>query len=187
MDNNGSVLEVQSASGKFNGFNLLTWLDPENLQIDLDELWRKVSTQDYAFDDFSRGKVEWFVSLIADVSGRSKLFLIGDYGLFLVNQVMTGGDTQVHFIIWDRNFSLHKHKEYVFELFDYLFYEVKVHRITGSIPRYNNLAPRFALSVGMRFEGELQEAVLWKGKYHNVQLYGILEGWYRNRKERLTQ
>jgi len=160
-------------------------IDAEKPQIDLNWLWQQVQTQDYAFDDFSRGKVEWFLSLLADQSGRTKLLLIGDHGLFFVQNIMKGGDANIHFVVWDRNFSLHRERAYGYELCDWLYYGIGVHRVTGCIPSYNTLAPRFAASMGMRYEGELQQAVLWKDKYWNVQLFGMLEPWYRARRERV--
>lgn len=187
MDNDSSVLEVQSGSSKFGGFSLLTLIDNEKPNVDLNWLWENVKTQEYAFDDFSRGKVEWFLAQMADLSGRTKYLLIGDHGLFFVTNCMKGGDANIHFVVWDRNFSIHRERAYGYEICDYLYYEIGVHRITGCIPSYNTLAPRFATAMGMRYEGEMQQAVLWKGQYHNVQIFGMLESWYRQRRERINK
>jgi RimJ/RimL family protein N-acetyltransferase len=98
-----------------------------------------------------------------------------------------GGSANIHFIVWDRNYSLAVDKEPAYELVDWLFYEVGVHRISGPIPDYNRLAPRFAYSMGMKYEGELQEAILWHGKYYNVKMFGLLEPWYAKRRGWLIQ
>lgn len=172
--------------GSFEGFKHLRVIDRETIDEQrLKWLWDHANTQDYAFDDFSRGKVEWFLFQLAD--HNVEYLEIGDSGLFIIQNPMQGGDAGIHFIVWDRNFSLHSNKAPAYELLDYLFYKVGVHRVSGRIPVYNRLAPRFALAMGMKFEGELQEAVLWHGKYHNVQMYGLLERQYRERKERIVQ
>lgn len=191
MDSKSGILQEQRSVGKFDGFRYLTWLNPDDkeqlLRVDLNKLWANVQTQDYAFDDFSRNNPEWFLLQLAQASENVRYFLIGDSGLFLVQgNLREGGDATVHFIVWDRNFSLHVNKGPAYELVDWLFYEVKVHRISGPIPDYNKLAPRFATAMGMKFEGEMLEAVLWKGKYHNVQMFGLLERWYRQRKEKFN-
>jgi RimJ/RimL family protein N-acetyltransferase len=72
-------------------------------------------------------------------------------------------------------------------LIDWLFYEARVHRIQGSVPSYNRLAPRFVLSFGFKYEGEVREAVKWKDSYHNMQLYGLLEHEWRSWKGRQVQ
>jgi RimJ/RimL family protein N-acetyltransferase len=189
MDKQPDLLESERSIGKFTGFRDLVWLNPDDpkfKEFNLDRLWANVRTQDYAFDDFSRDKPEWFLWQLANSNENVRYFLIGDYGLFLVNgNLQVGGDATVHFIVWDRNISLHINKAPVYELFDWLFYEVKVHRISGPIPSYNKLASRFAMVFGMKFEGELQEAVLWKGKYYNVSMFGLLEKWYRTRRENI--
>lgn len=170
---------------KFEGFKLLTMITNDPPNVDLNWLWGKVSTQDYAFDDMSRGRPEAFCQLLLNSSNR--LFLIGDYGLFLVQNIIPQGDCSIHFVVWDRNFSLQTDREYAYELLDWLFYEVGVHRVSGYIPVYNRLAPRFALAMGMKFEGEMREVILWKGQYHNVKCFGLLEVDYRLRKGRLLQ
>lgn len=188
MDNKAGVLQSESSVGKFNGFRFLTWLNPDNLPqgFDLNKLWHNVQSQDYAFDDFSRDKPEWFLLQFAQSNDNVRYFLIGDSGLFLVSgNLQKGGDATIHFIVWDRNFSLFQNRGPGYELLDWLFYEVGVHRVSGPIPTYNKLAPRFATAMGMKFEGELIEGVLWKGHYYNVALYGLLEKWYRQRKERI--
>jgi RimJ/RimL family protein N-acetyltransferase len=136
-------------------------------------LWERILTQDYAFDDFSRGKWEWFCYMLADP--RYKFFKIGDSGLFLVENPEEGKTCGIHFVVWDRNYSLQRDKSAPIELLDWLFYNVKVHRVQGNIPIYNKLAPRFVLSMGFKYEGELREAVLWKQQYHAVAIYGLLE------------
>lgn len=181
---------AELTSEVFKGFHHLTWLNPDKLdptKVDLNKLWANVQTQDYAFDDFSRNRPEWFLMQFAQSNDNVRYFLIGDSGLFIVSgNLVEGGDATIHFIIWDRNFSLHVNKAPAYELVDWLFYELKVHRISGPIPSYNKLAPRFAVAMGMKFEGEMLESVLWKGKYYNVAMYGLLEKWYRTRKEHIA-
>lgn len=184
MDSNSSVLQSGSSNRQFTGFNLLKKIDRKNFDsARLQWIWEHVQTQDYAFDDFSRGRIDWFLYQLADLN--TEYFEIGDHGLFMVHLPVAGGVADVHFVVWDRNFSLHQQKEYAFELLDYLFYDVKVHRITGMIPAYNRLAPRFVTAMGFKFEGEMRESVLWKGTYYNVSVYGMLEKDYRTRRDRI--
>lgn len=175
---------MQRDNRSFGGFHYLKLIDHEKADYErIQWLWEHASSQDYAFDDFSRGKLEWFLWQMAD--NRTKYLEIGDHGLFIAQNPEEGKDCWIHFIVWDRNFSLHQHKDPTYEFFDWLFYDKKVHRCTGPIPSYNKLAPRFAFSMGMKFEGEMREAILWHGKYYNVQLFGILEKDYRERRERI--
>lgn len=174
MDNHADVSEVQRSDSKFTGFRYLTPLDPHTMGGEkMKWLWERVCTQDYAFDDFSRGKWEWMCAMLADP--RYRFFLIGESGIFLVENPEEGKTVGIHFVVWDRNFSLQHDKAPAIELLEWLFYEVGVHRVQGNIPNYNKLAPRFVLSFGFKYEGELRESVLWKGKYHSVMVYGLLE------------
>lgn len=183
MDEQGNVSEVRSSDNSPSLFRYLKPLDPSKMSgEEMKWLWERICSQDYAFDDFSRGKWEWFCFMLADP--RYKFFLIGDAGLFLVEGAEEDKVANIHFVVWDRNFSLHHDKGPAIELVDWLFNEIRVHRINGNIPSYNRLAPRFVLSMGFKYEGDMREAVLWKGKYHNVQIYGLLQKEWQAWKER---
>lgn len=182
------ILEMQLGVGQSRGLSLLKEVEKDPTKLDpqlINWLWERAKTQEYAFDDLSMNRVEAFLLQLADQS--THYLMIGDKGLFIVLHPIQGGTAEVHFMIWEREFSLYQHKEYVWELLDWLFYEKKVHRVQGTIPTYNKLAERFMYAIGMKFEGEMLEAVLWKGKYYNVKLFGMLERHYRSRKDRIIQ
>lgn len=137
---------------------------------------------DYAFDDFTQGKVDYFLHQFADEG--SEFYEMSDSGLVILSNITQHGGSNIHYLMWDHNFVLTK--LVAKEAFDYLFFKRGVHHIVGMIPQHNQHAVRFAMSVGMRFEGEIREDVLYKGKYYNTHIYGILEQEYPSRRARLV-
>jgi len=138
---------------------------------------------DYSFDDFTRGKVEYFLHKFADEN--NEFYEMGDSGLVILSNITEHGGSNIHYLVWDRGLNLLEKKGPALDAFDYLFFQRKVHHVVGVIPSNNQLAIRFATSVGMKFEGEIREDVLYKGKYYNSHIYGILEQEYPSRRGRL--
>src|SRR6266478_883717 len=68
-------------------------------------------------------------------------------------------------------------------LFNDLFTRYELNRLTAYIPAFNKQAIRMATIIGFRFEGELRRAFLSHGKYHNLQLYGLLQSEFCKRGE----
>lgn len=185
MDNNTSILQSKSGHGEFTGFRLLKRVDENNTSPQrLKWLWEKMQECDYAFDDHSRGQVDYFLSQFANP--EVEFYEMGDSGLVVLSDITQGGGSRIHYLVWDRTLNMAIQKSQAVEAFDYLFWKRKVHHIVGMIPSYNTLAVRYALSVGMRFEGEIRDDVLYKGRYYNTQIYGLLEHEYVSRRARLV-
>lgn len=182
MDTITDVSEVQRSHGEFSGFRHLKRIDENNTTPEeLKWLWDKIQTCDYAFDDYVRGKVDLFLTKFAD--DNVEFFKLGSSGIVTVEPAYCG--MAVHYLVWDAQFDLMNKKAPVAELFDYLFFKRQAHHIIGMIPSNNQKAIRFALSSGLKFEGEIREAFLYKGNYFNVNIYGLLELEYRQRRGRL--
>jgi hypothetical protein len=194
MDNNAGVLQSQPSVGEFGGFHHLKRIDETNTTPQrLKWLWDHMQECEQSFDDHTRGKVEFFLSQFQNPD--VEFYEMGDSGLVIANNIIQGGGAFIHYFVWDRNldaqdahrsaFSFAPQKAQVVELFDYLFWKRRVHHIIGFIPSYNQTAIRYALIVGMRFEGEVREDSLYKGHYYNTHIYGILEQEYPSRRARL--
>jgi len=138
---------------------------------------------DYAFDDFTRGKVDYFLAQFADED--NEFYEMGDSGVVILSRITQNGGSNIHYLVWDRALNLIEKKGPALDAFDYLFFKRKVHHVVGAIPAHNQHAIRFATAVGMRFEGEIREDVLYKGRYYSTHIYGILEQEYPSRRGRL--
>lgn len=148
-------------------------LDPKTMQGgEMQALWQKVATQDYAFDDASRGDPRNFV--LSLVEPNSVHFTANDAGYVLVRNVYPESDASIHFVCWDRNFPFRSIIEAGRQVLDYLYTERSVNRVTGYIPKYNALALRFATTMGFKFEGTLRKQIKFKGEFHDVDIYGLL-------------
>lgn len=138
---------------------------------------------DYAFDDFTRGKVDFFI--VQFTNPDVEFYEIGDSGLVVLSNITEKGGSNIHYLMWDHSYQLTAKRGPALDAFDYLFYKRNVHHVVGSIPAYNQHAIRFALSVGMKFEGEIREDSLYKGRYYATHIYGILDWEYASRRARL--
>lgn len=139
---------------------------------------------DYAFDDFTRGKVDFFLEQFANEN--TEIYGLEEAGLAFVQNVVPAGGAQVHYVIWDKaGYGMSQQRTTVKEMFDYLFYNRRVHHTIGMIPSPNQHAVRLASSMGMKYEGEIRDNFLFHGKYFSHLIYGILESEWRVRRGRL--
>lgn len=183
MERNAAVSEVQRGVNSFAGFHHLKRIDEHNVTPNrLRWLWERMQECEYAFDDFTQGKTEYFLHEFANAS--NEFYEMSDSGLVILSNITEEGGSRIHYLMWDHDFVLSK--SVAREAFDYLFYKRKVHHIVGMIPQHNQMAVRFAISVGMRFEGEIREDVLYKGRYYSTHVYGLLEQEYPSRRARLA-
>jgi RimJ/RimL family protein N-acetyltransferase len=170
--------------GEFKGFNKLARIDEHNTSPQqLKWLWEKMSECEEVWDDHTRGKVDYFLAQFANPD--VEFYKIGDSGLIVLDSISERGGSRIHYVIWDHNLNLHTQKTQAVEIFDYLFWKRRVHHIVGMIPSHNQQTVRFAVSVGMKYEGEIREDVLYNGKYYNTHIYGILESEYPSRRARM--
>lgn len=182
MDNITAVPEVHSSQRQFSAGSALVvkLLDPKIMSgPEMNDLWRKVSTQDYSFDDNTRGDPRAFVlNLVAPASYH---FLVNDSAYVVVRNVFRDSDASIHFVLWDRSFSFHNIIEAGRQVLEWLFKEQHVHRVSGFIPKFNTLATRFASQMGFKYEGTLRKSLKFHDEFHDVDIYGILEKEFERR------
>lgn len=184
MDKNSSVLCMQRSERKFAGFRHLKRVDESNTTPQrLKWLWDHIQLCDEAFDDFGRGKVEYFFMQFQ--SPEFEFYEVYDDGLVTLSHIVERGTCDLHYINWSRDWGPQKQKPIALELQDYIFFERHVHHAVGFIPANNKFARRFALSCGWKFEGEIRENVLFYGKYYSTHIYGMLDREYINVRARL--
>ncbi|SRR6266478_1189700 len=182
MDNEGNVSQSGPGNGASSPVRALTRINPHKWSEErLLYLWNQLKTQDYAFDDPARevGHAAFLTQLFA---AGSEWYEIGDDGLAGVNGIIPKCNAVVHFVVWGdvepRELFPLQHL-----LFNDLFTRYELNRLTAYIPAFNKQAIRMATIIGFRFEGELRRAFLSHGKYHNLQLYGLLQSEFCKRGE----
>jgi RimJ/RimL family protein N-acetyltransferase len=185
MDNNTSVLPVQRSQREFTGFRLLKRIDENNTSAPrLKWLWDKMQECENVWDDFTRGRVEHFLTMFQDPD--VEFYELENAGLVVLGKVVEAGACDIHYLVWQRDYAMKKLRDGAVEIFDYIFFKRHCHHIVGEIPSTNSLAIRFALSVGMKFEGELRENFKYNGRYYNTHFYGLLAREYDNVRGRLV-
>lgn len=182
MDNVTDVSEVHSSQRQSSSYSglVVKRLDPKTMSGDeMNFLWQKIATQDYAFDDSTRGDPRIFVLNLTAPS--SYHFQVNESAYVLIRNVWPDSDCHIHFVLWDRSFPFKDIIEAGRQILEWLFKEQKVHRVSGYIPKYNALATRFASTMGFKYEGTLRKAVKFQQEFHDVDIYGILEKEFERR------
>lgn len=175
---------MQCGEREFAGFRLLRRLDPATITADHAQwLWEHVQQCEESFDDFARGQIDYFIVLFQNPA--NEFYQIEDAGLVILSNLFERGAGEVHYMTWNREWGPERQKLVAREVFDYVFLERRIHHLMGMIPANNALAARFALSVGMKFEGEIRENFLFHGTYYATHIYGLLDYEYEIRRGRL--
>jgi len=185
MDGNASVLQVQRSDSGFGGFHHLKRITSDTVTPQrLDWIWQRLQKCEYAFDDFTRGKVDFFLEQFTNEV--VEFYEIGDQGLAILRNIIPAGGGEIHYVVWDTDtYPLNRQKISAKELLDYLFFDRRIHHAYGIIPSFNQHATRLALAIGMKYEGEIRENFLYKGKYFNHMIYGLLDSEWRVRRNRV--
>jgi hypothetical protein len=146
---------------------------------DAEQLWEKVKTQDYIFDDATRGRGDLFaVNLL---SPNNEHFLWGEHGYITAMNIRQGVDAQLCFVLWDK-LELHEIVDMAKELCRALFARHKLNRLTIYAPTFNRGAARLATLLGFRWEGEVRQGWLSHEKFHNLTFYGLLRSEFEKRE-----
>lgn len=177
MDVNTDIAEVQSGNSELHSFRLVTPITLNLTEAEdakkLNELWNLVRTQEYAFDDTSRGNATAFLQWFLDP--HSLHFYVGEKsGYIVMRNMYPGQPAQAGFVVWDHNLGMTNIKAAAQEVVDYVLNNLKFHRIDAYIPSYNKFAKRVATGLRFRFEGARREAVRFGGRWHDVEIYGLL-------------
>jgi hypothetical protein len=185
MDSNNDVVEMQRGLSQHPDFSplglrLLLPIDP--CGEGLDELWKHIVECDYAFDDFSRGKVEVWAASLADP--YSLHFKFEDYGYAVVRDLQVTDSPCIHFCTWN-NPRFRDVLACGEELVSFVFNRFNVTRITARQPSYCKQAIKFATLLGFKFEGEMRNAIKSYGKHYNVQIHGLLKEEWQKRLARI--
>jgi hypothetical protein len=184
MDKLSSISEMQRSWGKRRdlsnlGLKRITPINPGVASEDyLFELWRNLSSQDYAFDDFTRGNFQLFLEGLLDPG--SLHFAIDSRGYIVVRNLQLSDNASLHYAIWDKNMKFSEILQCGYEIVNFLFSTLKVERITATVPSYNENAAKFATMLNFRFEGEIRSGIVHHEKHYNIRLYGILRSEWIN-------
>lgn len=140
------------------------------------ELWAEAKQYDVLFSDYTRGKLEPFIDLLMDARGAWWEITKGEddqvVGAIYLTNVVPGFDASAHFTFWDsvasgRDQLMLFMAEYVMDRYD-------LQRITAKLPVYQKGVIRFISRLGFEKEGEIRQAVLHKGKWLPMALYGLV-------------
>lgn len=64
-------------------------------------------------------------------------------------------------------------------LLDHGFNNLKFHRLEGEVYEYNLVSIRLMEQFGFRLEGRLRQAKQYRGKFHDILVYGLLAEEYK--------
>ena len=173
---------MQSGERESHVVRSLTRIDPNAWPAErLEWLWHKLLTQDYAYDDLAEalGPKAFLTQLF---QFNSEWYELEDDGLAVISGILPKCNAIVHFVVWG---EVEMQELFPIQrwLFDDQFTRWQLNRITGYIPSFNRQAIRLATLTGMKYEGELRQAFLKHGTYHNLQIYGILRSEFYRRNE----
>lgn len=73
--------------------------------------------------------------------------------------------------------------EAVGALVQFCFDQLAVHRIEANVTCGNEASAALLRSLGFQLEGTWRERVYWKGAFHSLWQFGLLEPEYRARME----
>lgn len=185
MDDNTTLSEMQRSIDEHIALRALTRIVPDKWSPQrLQWLWECLMTQDYAYDDLAKGNPQAFLGPL--FAGMGEWYEIGNSGLILVNGIVPKCNADIHYVVWDVELSVKDILALARTVMDDLFIRLELNHLTAFIPAFNKQAIRLATLNGFKYEGELRKVFLKNGKYHNVQIHGILrEEFYRSvpRKE----
>ena len=180
MEHQADISKVERNGDEFQDFHILIPLTKNSPDELIQEVWEKIRTQEYAFDDFSRNQPSLFLAQL--VSDTNKFFLAEDAGIIILQDLWKCSSPHIHFCLWDRNYPMAKIKQAAHEAIDHVFKHYECHRISAVIPIYNSFAKRLATTLRFRYEGTMKEAVLYKGKWFDEDIFGLLQSVYSKRE-----
>jgi len=162
------------------GFKLITPINMDDYPAErFNKLWPLLDSQEYMFDDFSKGNLQGFVEGM--IKPFTFNFELGNLqGWATLRNAFEGSSTELHYAIWDKAFNVTSTVAAGREICDFAFQKVGVHRITGLIPQHNKTAQKLATLMGFRFEGEMKQAFKQNNKYQGLCIWGFtVDEWAR--------
>lgn len=147
-------------------------IEISSFQDKIEWLWERVKDQDYYWDDLSRGNHMALLSLLFDSSSEH---FYNESGMVSITSIQSNINANIHFMLWDMKYPVKKILGEARDIFRDLFSRYSLSRITATIPAINKGAVRLAVLLGMKFEGTMREAFLYKGQYYDIYIYAILK------------
>lgn len=176
MDNDSNQPEEQRSNSSVDGLHLLRWIDPKTItKEEVEKLWNNLKSQDYAFDDMTRGRGDIFVASM--ISPQSMHFTLGKSGHVSVQNIVPKVNANIRLITWNK-IPISEIVEAGRELIKYLFDEYKLNRVSAFIPIFSDQAIRLVTLLGFKYEGEVRGSFLTGGKYYSTTIYGLLRSEY---------
>lgn len=180
MDDNTNVSQERHGDNAVRSVCALKLIRPSEWPPErLEWLWKKLSSQEYAFDDPAKGNPQAFLGQLFEPT--SAWFEIGDVGIVSCTGIVPKVSCFIHFAMWE-DVDLKEFFPIQKELFGELFTKFELNRLTAFIPSFNKQGIRMATITGFKYEGEMRKAFLKNGTYHNVQLYGLLKDEFYKRE-----
>lgn len=173
MDNDANIPQMHGSESNVFANRVLRPVDV-TVQTEMEDIWNHISKLDYCYDDQTEGDARiWLVKCMLP---STRLYRIGDVGVIQLEDI-TRVNATVHHALWGE-ISHEQRRKAMSELFDIVFNELKLVRLTTNVPTTNVIAKRTALGAGFKFEGCLRQFWLKQGKLYDVELYGILRSEY---------
>lgn len=134
-------------------------------------IWDRVRLMDVCFDDFMRGRADAFAARLA--SPATAAFLYDEFGMVTIENIVPGLSATIHFFAWKplQDADMVKVGR---EAMSYAFETYQLNRITASYPAFNKLAARIGGRIGFKYEGNIRESWMHKGKLYDLYVTGML-------------
>jgi len=149
-------------------------LTPEKLKY----LHEKLSQFEVMFNEHVQGDMESFIKTFLtfegfDIQPTGLIWEVDDVGILYLTEIRPAYEAQAHFSFWDRKFF--GRENLIRKMMRYVFDEFGFHRIVVEVPLYAK-PTLFAIErIGFVQEGRKREAVKYRGKWFDMNLYSILE------------
>lgn len=136
------------------------------------DLWAKI--QDGVIDDFNAADPRILAGVL---TAPSTVCFEHENGMSVLSGISPRLNADIHFWSWNHE-SASKIIKLGREVAAYAFETYKLERMTATVPSFNKFAINIAMRLGFRYEGCVRHAFLYHGKYHDVNVYGILRSEY---------
>lgn len=176
MDERTDTPKVERGDRSTDGLHLLKRIDLKAYtKEEVEALWNRLKTQEYAFDDTTRNRPDlWVAGLVAPMTEH---FEFGESGYASVVNIQEKVNANIHFAVWDK-IPISKIVQAGRELIHYLFAEYKLNRVSAFVPSFNEQTIRLATLLGFKYEGEVRGAFLTGERYYGILIYGLLHSEY---------
>ena len=150
------------------------WVSPQFSPEKIAQIWGQAKQHDVLFSDYTRGDFQPFLlAMLHPASAWMEIELESKpVGLMYFTRITQGVDCLGHFTVWDGRAG---GREPIFlRAIDWAFEEFNLHRMSAQVPVYQSGVRRFINRLGFVEEGLKREAVIYKGKWFPMQMFGLL-------------